>query len=340
MTEKLFVPSPTSGGLFLSYKCTCSCRHCMYACSPRWKADWLSEKDAEDILVKLSGKIQANSCGPEYVGINSGLHFTGGEPFMNFELLHKFVQVAEGLKIPSTFVETNCFWCMDEEGTREKLSILKKAGLKGLLVSVNPFIIEEVPFERTERAVRIGREIFGTSLIVYQEFFYHLFHNLGIKDTLSFDRFLRIGGESLNYVELIPMGRAAYELGFLFKKSPAIRFFGASCREELQRSWHVHIDNYGNYITGYCGGITVGKAEKINFDYLKINLDDYPLLKALVSNIKELYELGAAEFSYEERAEGYISKCHLCLDIRKHIALQTGQFKELLPREFYLHLEQ
>jgi len=312
----------------------------MYACSPGWKADWLSKKDAEDILVKLSGKIQASSYGPEYIGINSGLHFTGGEPFMNFELLHKLVQVAEGLKIPSTFVETNCFWCIDEEETREKLSILKEAGLKGLLVSVNPFITEEVPFERTERAVRIGREIFGTTLIVYQEFFYHLFHNLGIKDTFSFDGFLRRGSESLSYVELIPMGRAVYELGFLFKKSPATRFFGASCREELQRSWHVHIDNYGNYIIGYCGGIAVGKAEKISFDHLKINLDDYLLLKALVSNIKELYELGAKKFGYEERAEGYISKCHLCLDIRKHIALQTDRFKELQPREFYLHLEQ
>ena len=33
------IPPPTSGGLLLSYKCQARCRHCIYACSPEWKAD-------------------------------------------------------------------------------------------------------------------------------------------------------------------------------------------------------------------------------------------------------------------------------------------------------------
>jgi len=41
---------------------------------------------------------------------------------------------------------------------------------------------------------------------------------------------------------------------------------------------------------------------------------------------------------YGERCFDYVSKCHLCLDIRRHLA-RTGEFPELAPRAFYEHLE-
>ncbi len=311
----------------------------MYACSPQWKADWLSVEDAKKILIKLAKKIKPAPNGPESVGINHGLHFTGGEPFLNFELLIKLVEMAAELRIPSTFVETNGFWCKDDRTTRYRLLRLKNAGLKGLLVSVNPFIIEEVPFERTERAVRIGNELFGKALIVYQEFFFNLFRRLRIKGVLSFQEFLKRQGESLNYVELIPMGRAVHELGYLFRKYPAEEFFGESCREELGRPWHVHIDNYGNYMTGYCGGISLGDAQSLEFGCQEIKLDEYPIIEAVASDIQDFYTLGKEKFGYEDKEDGYISKCHLCLDLRRHIVQQTDSFKELRPREFYFHFD-
>ncbi len=86
-----------------------------------------------------------------YMSLNHGLHFSGGEPFLNFKLLLKAVEIAETLKIPSTFVETNCFWCKTDALIRERLQILKDNGLKGILISVNPFYTEYVPFERTDR---------------------------------------------------------------------------------------------------------------------------------------------------------------------------------------------
>jgi len=73
------------------------------------------------------------------MSLNHGLHFTGGEPFLNFELLLKAVEIAEALRIPSTFVETNCFWCKNDDLTRERLQALKEKGLRGILISVNPF---------------------------------------------------------------------------------------------------------------------------------------------------------------------------------------------------------
>jgi len=312
----------------------------MYACSPRWRGDWIPEKDLEKILAQLSGKIKGSPLGPDSIGINYGLHFTGGEPFLNFDLLLKAVKTAHELRIPSTFVETNCFWCIDEETTREKLTQLKDTGLNGILISVNPFTIEQIPFERTQRAIKISEEVFGRNLLVYQEFFYSQFRRLGLKKALNFEEYLQLHPNSLSYVELIPMGRVPYRLGYLFKKYPAKQFFGESCREELTRDWHIHIDNYCNYITGYCAGISLGDAGDLELIYQGIDLNDLHIIGMLVSpgGVEKLFKFGVENFSYRELDEGYISKCHLCTDVRRHIAKQTDEFKELKPKEFYFHL--
>lgn len=333
---KLHVPDPSSAGLLLTYNCTSECRHCMYACSPRWKPDWIPEKDAKTTLTQLAGKIQGLE--GNRIGVNCGLHLTGGEPFMNFDLLLEVTRMAQELKIPSTFVETNCFWCTNDNTTRERLVELRSGGLHGILISVNPFILEQVPFERTERAARIGGEVFGGNAMIYQEFFYEQFKRLGIKEELPFEKYLqKAGPHSLRYVELLPMGRAPYKLGHLYRRYSARQFFGESCRSELTRDWHVHIDNYGNYVTGYCAGISLGDARDLD-SISEMDLEEKPILDALVTGLARLWKLAVDEFSYNELPSGYVSKCHLCVDIRKHIMQQTDQFKELKPREFYSHL--
>ena len=332
--QKLYVQKPVSGGIILSYKCTSECKHCMYACSPRWEADWISENDLQRILNQLSDRIQPSPLGKSRIGINHGLHFTGGEPFLNFELLVKAAEMAKELGIPSIFVETNSFWCVDDEAAREKFIRLRDSGLDGVLTSVNPFVLDQVPFERTERAIRIGREVFGQNAIVYQEVFRDQFERLNIKDALPFEEYLHIQPNGLTCAELLPMGRAVYTLAHLYRKYPAREFFSESCVEELTRGWHIHIDNYSNYMTGYCGGISLGDGREIDSICQGLDLNERPILTALVTDLKKLLEFGVQQFGYKEH-EGYISKCHLCLDVRKHIAQKTDEFKELRPREFY-----
>ena len=140
-------------------------------------------------------------------------------------------------------------------------------------------------------------------------------------------------------MELIPMGRASYELEHLYRRYPARQFFNISCKRELTRDWHVHIDNYCNYMSGYCGGISLGDARELDVLYSEgINLEEHPILYALVTDLKKLYELSVKEFNYQERREGYISKCHLCVDMRRHIAQMSDKFTELRPKEFYHQL--
>jgi MoaA/NifB/PqqE/SkfB family radical SAM enzyme len=189
---RLRIPPPVSGGLMLSYTCNAACGHCMYACSPKWPADWITEEDLEATLRALAGKIQPGPWGPESMGLNHGLHFSGGEPFLNFPLLMKAAGRAHELGIPSLIVETNCIWAREEEETREKLLALRKLGVIGIMISINPFYLEHVPFERSERAIRISREVFGANTAVYQLEYYRLFKQLGIRGRLSFAEFLEL----------------------------------------------------------------------------------------------------------------------------------------------------
>ncbi len=339
------IPEPVSGGLILSYRCSCKCLHCMYACSPKWHGHWISEENLERILSQLAGKIVPSPYGYENVALNAGLHFTGGEPFLNFDLLCKAVEIAERLAIPSTFVETNCFWCVDDNSTRKKLQLLKERGLKGILISVNPFYLEYVPFERTERAVQIGYELFGSNMFVYQVEYYRRFKKMGVKGRVTFNEYTDIeGGNFARNVEFFFMGRAAYKLkeklsGPFTQHEPSY-FFNEPCRPSFLRNWHNHFDNYCNYIPGYCGGISFGDCRDLDRLLQEgINLEVYPVLGFLVKeDIKGLFQF-AKDFGYNESQYGYLSKCHLCTDIRKHLVKERS-FKELRPEEFYTHLDE
>jgi len=319
----------------LSYKCTGSCKHCMYNCSPEWDADWISEADITNYLSQLSATIKPSPYGRDSIDLNSGIHFTGGEPFLNFSLLLQATRIACELGIPSTFVETNCYWCGKEEVAEDKLRQLKDAGLKGIMLSVNPFILEYVSFERTERAIRVSKKVFGQTAIVYQTFFYRQFKELGIESTLYLEDYTgKTGPGSFDYAEIIPMGRFPYKLGHMFKRQKAKSFFGRSCEARLTSPYHIHIDNYGNYMGGFCGGISLGDAHDLSLIFRGIDLDKRPVLKALVTGIEELYKIGK-EFGYEDLPEGYVSPCHLCIDIRKHLIQKTDEFEELRPKELY-----
>jgi hypothetical protein len=316
----------------------------MYACSPGWKADWISEEVLGKILNQLAGYIQPGPYGKENISLSHGLHFTGGEPFMNFELLCRATEISSDLDIPSVFVETNCFWCTNDYTTREKLLLLREKGMKGIMISVNPFYLEYVPFERTERAIRISTEIFGYNAIVYQVEYYRRFKELGITDKVSFDKYLHLESkiDFARNTEFFIMGRAPYsltnELAGIYPRYPARSLVQLPCSPPFLRNWHNHFDNYGNYIPGFCGGLTFGDCRELK-DLLKhgIEPDEFPVLDYLIrEDLRGLLHF-ALEKGYAQHEEGYYSKCHLCVDLRKHLN-DKHEFRELKPGEFYHQL--
>jgi hypothetical protein len=67
-----------------------------------------------------------------------------------------------------------------------------------------------------------------------------------------------------------------------------------------------------------------------------IDLESRPVLRALLTDLADLYQLGL-DHGYTE-LQGYVSKCHLCADVRRHL-VRHAEFSELQPREFYERLE-
>jgi hypothetical protein len=318
----------------------------MYACSPRWPSDWITKQDLETMLSQLAGTIEPSPHGSTAVSLNHGLHFTGGEPFLNFDLLCQAVTMARDLRIPSTFVETNGFWCTDDHVTRKKLRTLREKGLHGILISVNPFYLEFVPFDRTERAIAASLEVFGRNTMIYQLEYFRRFKEWQIEGTVAFEEYLHTlepAPDLLRNVEFFMNGRAPFNLGPLlgqvYSRRPARDFLSGSCAPSFLRSWHNHFDNYGNFVPGYCGGISLGDCRRLDRLLIDgIDVAEYPILGYLIEE-----DLGgllrfARRYGYCERPEGYLSRCHLCTDIRRHL-VHGGEFRELRPREFYCQLE-
>ena len=341
--SKLEVPRPASGGLMLSYRCNAECRHCMYACTPRWKDGWISTADLESMLMQLSRTVEASPGGPEQISLNHGLHISGGEPFLNFDLLCRAVETASELDIPSIFVETNGFWARDDEGTKEKLLSLRERGMHGIMISVNPFYLEYVPFERTERAITVSMEVFGRGAFVYQLGYYYEFKKMGISSTMTFDDYIQRAGvqDFASTAEFFVMGRAPYKIDLqrFFKRHEAAHFFGQPCAPTFLRGWHNHFDNYGNYVPGYCGGISLGDVRHLD-RLLEEGLlrNDFPILDRIARNDFEGLLSFAKDHGYRENNQGYFSKCHICVDMRKHLALESD-FRELAPVEFYVRVD-
>jgi hypothetical protein len=313
----------------------------MYACSPSWDADWIEEDVLEEGLTELAAHIQPSPWGAHTMSLNHGLHFTGGEPFLNYALLLKAVEMATDLGIPSTFVETNCYWCRDDQGTAERLVTLRDRGLVGIMISVNPFYAEYVPFDRTERCIRTSYDVFGPNVMVYQTAYYDQFRRLGIRERTSLEHYLeRTGdGDLAGRVELFLMGRAARQLRAFYPKYPAHVLCDEPCRPPFLRNWHNHFDNYGHLIPGYCGGISLGSWRDLDALTAEgIDVDTHPVLGYLIAGDMRGLLRFARDYGYQESEGGYLSKCDLCLDLRAHLATHDA-FEELAPAAFYRQLD-
>jgi hypothetical protein len=270
------------------------------------------------------------------------IHLTGGEPFLNFPLLLEGVKLAVQLGIPR-YVETNAGWCLKEEEVVEKFVTLREAGLNAILISCSPFHAEKIPLVRTLLAITKALEIFGRqSVIVYLPHWIEQIQIFDVEKPTPLEQYVvkfgleRAGRMLWDGYSIIPAGRSGYRLGHLTLKRPALAFRGENCSMEILHAHHSHFDLYGNYISWFCGGLTIG-----DWHNLPRILDDFkarrfpPLIDILVRmGPYGLFELGKEDYGYRGLAEGYAGKCHLCVDVRKHLSEQ-GDFQELRPKEFY-----
>jgi hypothetical protein len=270
------------------------------------------------------------------------VHLTGGEPFLNFNLLVKAVEMAAELGIPR-YAETNAGWCIHHELAVERFDILRQSGLQAILISCSPFHAEKIPLKQTLIAIDSALSVFGSrNVIVYLPEWIDQISRFSIHEPVALERYSGSYGHDpagLMFWEgysLIPGGRAGYCLGDYTDKHPVSSFRGDHCCQEILYAQHSHFDLYGNYISGFCGGLTIGDWHELPRLLEEYRTGHYPaLIDILVSDGPYgLFQMAEHRYGYKALPHGYAGKCHLCVDVRRHLSL-CDQFPELQPRQFY-----
>jgi hypothetical protein len=325
---------PSDVGLILSYQCQSQCAHCIYNCGPAWK-DWMEPQQVEQAL----GQMAARQPAPQ-------VHISGGEAFLNYPLLLHAVCTASKLGL-ACYLETNAGWSVNDEVVERRFAELKDAGLLAVLISISPFHAVSIPPKRTLLAIRCAVEVFGVQrVLAYQAQYLDEITRWGVEQPVPLEAYAaqhgvrRAGRLFWQDYGLIAGGRAGYRLGDYISTQPAAAFEGLRCRAELLAAPHSHFDLYGNFLPGFCGGLSLGDWHNLPALVERYLHNDYPQLIAMLieGGPFALFKLAQREAGYVEREEGYAGKCHLCVDVRRSL-LKSGGYAELQPAQFYERLE-
>ncbi len=324
---------PSDLGLILSYKCQCECAHCIYNCGPSWD-EWITIEQARAALEAT-----------QYWERPYQVHLTGGEPFLKFPLLLETTEIAAELGI-HIYVETNAGWCVREDLAEKRFKALHKVGMRAILISCSPFHNESIPLEHTIMAIRKARHIFGQqNTIVYMADWLQVMNSFGEEQPVPLEAYNQAFGEQeagrmfWTGYGLISGGRAGYRLAHLTPKRSHQNFQGLTCHHELLYAQHSHFDLYGNFIPAFCGGLRVGDWHDLPNLIRNFTKGDFPeMIRILIeSGPFGLFQMASEQYDYAPLPEGYTGKCHLCVDVRRHL-VDPANFPELHPAFFYQNI--
>lgn len=323
------VKPPQDIGIILSYRCASGCSHCLYNCGPRWPKDAMTLADLRQAFEVVASWGQGRQ-----------VHLTGGEPFLFFDLMLEGTRVAAELGV-TVYAETSAAWCVDEATVGDRFRALQEAGMAAVLISCSPYHAEKIPPIRTITAVRAALKVWGPrGVIIYQPAYLKVIQQFGLEHPTALSRYEELMGmEEAGRLlwggyGIIAGGRAGYRLGHLVALRPAEVFAEDDCAADILIAPHSHMDLYGNYVPGFCGGLTV--ADWRYEDPLR-----RPFAHELVELLIEqgpygLFQMARERYDYRPLPAGYAGKCHLCVDVRWHLVRVKGDdYPELRPLGFY-----
>ena len=317
-----------SGGLITNYYCTSSCGHCLYCCSPRWQKDYIERKT----VTENSKKIKTLGC--------DSIHIGGGEPFLNLDGLKMVIETTRSLGIHIEYVETNSSWYRDRDSACQILASLKKRGLSTLLISMSPFHNEHIPFFKVKGVIEACNAV-HMNIFPWIADFYSEIDAFDDKNTHTMAEYEDKYGH--DYVKKLPSrywihfgGRALKTFTSVFGARPCQEILSSNkggCTELLDVS-HFHFDLFGNYIPGLCSGLAIHRDDLGTV----ISPEKYPFLDLLFHRgVTGLFDFVSSKYDFKPSG-GYMSKCHLCLDLRRYLVLDTEiAARELQPKDFYAH---
>lgn len=332
ISSNRFKPFPAqSAGLITNYRCSFRCAHCLYCASPEIREE--IQEDRLEALIRQMDRV----LGPVQ------LHIGGGEPLIYFERIRRLLSALRKTQIIVEYVETNGSSLLRDR--REKLDALQREGLNCLLVSISPFHNAFIGLHQLKPVIRDVLDVFGREgLFPWHPGYLSYLERVSATRTMPVDQYFScfssadIQHQLTSIMYIHPGGRAASFLARHLPCRPAEALLEKDCAASLTSPIHAHLDYKGNYLTGFCSGLRFGEEEGLDLDRLYregIRLSRYPILGTLVQKgIGGLYGY-ALKGGYVPRKEGYVSPCHLCLDIRVFLYSHEAMYPEFYPRFFY-----
>ena len=297
---KIAIESLQYGGIIASYECTATCPHCLYACSPKRRNDYICVEMVRHICFALREK-----------GCDT-IHIGGGEPFVNLEGLVALAKVIidEGIKIK--FVETNAFWVNDY--SIEVIEMLQEIGVSALSISIDPFHLEYIPYGNPLLLARLCKEV-GMKYGLWKNKYVKILSALDSSITYTYNDLEDI----FKNVDIVAEYGVTYGgRAISFEKSKFPRWEADELANSqpckcLSSGNHFHVDLYGRYIPAYeCTGIFIPLNEIV----VGLPSNKYPVFEALYENgIMGLYRYALSKCFIPDPT-GYSSTCAMCFYIR------------------------
>lgn len=324
----LKIKNLVSGGIITNYKCSSKCKHCCYSSSPNWPDDYMTPSVAEEIFPILMR-----------FGCYS-VHIGGGEPLLKPDKILGVLEVAQRNNIDIEYIETNASWYRDESSAKAVLKELKNHGVHTLLISIDPYHNEYIPFWKVKALIRACSETKMNVFPWLMEFWDDI-DALDDNSPHSLDEYrqlygrdypvkllerygLNLKGRALNTYK--PMMRRRHYKQILEESRPCKLLSGV---------YHFHVDLYGNFIPQSCPGFSIPLKELAN----GADPDKYRIFNSLETiGVKGLVELAEKEYKYMPKTE-YAGKCDLCYDIRNYLVLKLGlELPDLKPTGHYRYI--
>lgn len=320
------INSLVSGGIIVNYACSSACKHCLYRSSPRREKACMTPETLRPCLEKVRS-----------LGCRS-MHIGGGEPLLNADGLITVLDCCAECNIDIDYLETNCSWHKDEDATRRTLDRLRSHGVCTVMVSVDPFHNEYIPFAKVRAVIDACRDI-KMGLFAWKMEFAPEITRFDEGKTHKLDEYRALFGDG--YITALPgryglnmNGRAleTFRPGMPAQSAEAIL---ARCPRPCGEMWqtsHFHVDLYGNYVFTSCVGLSIA-CEDLG---KPVTGEVYPFLHLLATEgLAGLYRHAVASHAFEP-ARRYVSKCDLCLDIRRYLVNHRGKRSaDLQPVGFY-----
>jgi hypothetical protein len=292
----------------LTAKCNSQCTYCQADAGP-WRNEVMDVKDASNYLTE-AGKVAA---------LRSFMIF-GGEPMPYPTRTIAIFKKAQHLNIPGTDMLTNGIWGKDKERAETLAKKLKNAGLNNLGISVDAFHLEHIPLEYPRNAGQASLEAaiknvtWNVAVIESLDAANHY-----DKMTAHILKELEPVGIEAHVHKVVPAGRALRTIPQYFQKT---RLKGP-CEGEtpmentLTDPQCLTIEPSGS--ADICWHLPIGNAKETPLSRIISGYDwqRNPMIKTLVEEgpmgLLESQKPPASRFSRSE----YISKCHLCVEVRK-----------------------